>query len=470
MVKNGPRRNRNKNIKTIVIIEILILILLIIVFLFFKLKKGSVDLPGNDDLNQSPKTEDIENNLSKEELEAIEQQKRLEKEEKDRQEFVDQANRLKLSYDYDGAINYIKTYQNEQGGYDKYKVFTDAIAEIEEEKSKLLLYGGSYDSVTQFNHIFFHSLIADNSKAFDGDYKSVGYNMYMTTIYEFEKIINKMYLDGYVLVSMHDIAVKETAEDGSSKFVENKIYLPEGKKPFVLSIDDVSYYEYMTGDGFPTKLIIDDDGKVINEMISEDGSIIKGNFDVSPILDQFVEEHPDFSYKGAKGVFALTGYNGVLGYRTNDLEAPMYEEEVKEAKRVAQALKDNGWEFASHGWGHRNSLKISDAEFIKDTQRWLDEVEHILGHTDLFIFPFGVEFEQKIGVFTSAKYKFCKENGFDYFCGVEGKPWMQIQKDYVRMNRRPLDGQAMLQFPERLVDLFDVNEVIDPERPARDWD
>jgi hypothetical protein len=47
---------------------------------------------------------------------------------------------------------------------------------------------------------------------------------------------------------------------------------------------------------------------------------------------------------------------------------------------------------------------------------------------------------------------------------------MHFKDDYIRMTRRPLDGQAMLQFPERVKDLFDPSEVIDPERPPRDWE
>ena len=37
---------------------------------------------------------------------------------------------------------------------------------------------------------------------------------------------------------------------------------------------------------------------------------------------------------------------------------------------------------------------------------------------------------------------------------------VHVKNDYVRMTRRPLDGQAMLQFPERLADLFSVEEVM----------
>ena len=36
-----------------------------------------------------------------------------------------------------------------------------------------------------------------------------------------------------------------------------------------------------------------------------------------PLIDTFVKEHPDFSYHGRKGILAMTGYDGVLGYRTD---------------------------------------------------------------------------------------------------------------------------------------------------------
>jgi hypothetical protein len=36
------------------------------------------------------------------------------------------------------------------------------------------------------------------------------------------------------------------------------------------------------------------------------------------------------------------------------------------------------------------------------------------------------------------------------------------------MTRRPVDGQAMLEFPERLKDLFDLSTIIDAARP--EWE
>jgi excisionase family DNA binding protein len=73
----------------------------------------------------------------------------------------------------------------------------------------------------------------------------------------------------------------------------------------------------------------------------EDGSVVTGEYDMVPIIDKFVEEHPDFSYKGAKGMLALTGYEGTLGYRTNDPSSPTYDQDKKTVKEVAKVLQTN---------------------------------------------------------------------------------------------------------------------------------
>lgn len=476
---NRSRRRKKRSPKRlglILLFEVLLLVILAGSFYFITRSNRKSDDP-NKHLGGKQDEKNVDNDnkdnkgekLTPEQEEALKEQERIKQEMAEREAIIEEANKLTLSYDYDGAIDLIKTYQGKEGGYEVYPALLKAIEDLEAEKDSLLLYGGSYRSVTEFNHIFFHSLIADNSKAFDGDYDSVGYNMYMTTVYEFKKMMQAMYEDGYVLVSVHDLAKQITDEDGNTKFVPGEIYLPEGKKPFVLSQDDVNYYDYMEGDGFASRIVIGEDGKPTCEMILEDGSVVQGPFDIVPILDEFVEEHPDFSYKGAKGILALTGYEGALGYRTNDPTSPTYEQDKETVKEVARVLKENGWEFASHSWSHRNMGEKS-FEFIKqDTDRWLEEVGSLIGPTDILIFPYGVDIERTMGHYSSNKYHYLKEVGFNYFHGVDSKPWMHLKDDYVRMTRRPLDGQAMLQFPERLQDLFILEEIIDPERPPMNW-
>ena len=74
------------------------------------------------------------------------------------------------------------------------------------------------------------------------------------------------------MVDIHDIAHLETQPDGTQKMVWGTIYLPEGKTPFVLSQDDVSYYEYMEGDGFANRLVIDENGSIPHDIYGKFGS------------------------------------------------------------------------------------------------------------------------------------------------------------------------------------------------------
>ena len=64
------------------------------------------------------------------------------------------------------------------------------------------------------------------------------------------------------------------------------------------------------------KLVLDSDGNVAAYLISPGGGEITAyDTEIVTILDRFVAEHPDSPYKGAKGIIALTGFNGVLDTR-----------------------------------------------------------------------------------------------------------------------------------------------------------
>ena len=383
------------------------------------------------------------------------------------EDLLNKADRLALGYDYDKAIELLST----DALKDDPRV-AEAIAKYNETKSTLVR-----QDPEKVPHVFFHSLIVDKSKAFDGDKKQMSYNQVMTTVGEFEKILNILYERGFVLVKIHDVAdmVKDEST-GEYVMKAQDIMLPPGKTPIVMSQDDVCYYEYMVGDGFASRLVIGEDGRVTTEMDMDDGTSKVGDYDLIPILNKFIDEHPDFSYKGAKAIIALTGYNGIFGYRTapSYSENPTYEEDKKKATEIANALRADGWEIASHSWGHRHLGKESDEAFKTDCDKWQNEVETLVGETDILIFPFGTD----IGSWhpytdDNARYVYLKNQGFRYFCNVDSSSpyWVQIGKDYMRQGRRNLDGYRMLrdiQEPDnaKLKDLFDANEVYDKDRPT----
>ena len=383
-----------------------------------------------------------------------------------------QAKYAAKQYDYDKAIELLQnsdTYQTSEKFQHAVKVY---------QKQKDSCVSWPLDQVT---HVFYHTLIKDTSKAFDGDYKSGDYDQVMTTIDEFNQITQSMYDKGYVMVSIYDMATAD--ENGNMNAGE--ILLPPGKVPFVLSQDDVCYYHYMDGDGFASKLVVDDEGKIRNEYIEDDGSVSVGDYDVVPLIDRFVEEHPDFSYRGAKGIVALTGYNGILGYRTDssyetrpaDLDAdkvkwldehPDFDlnTEREGASKVAQAMKDEGWLFASHTWGHQNVSQVSLERLQADTQKFKENVDPLIGGTDIIIFAFGADLAGAED-YSGEKFEYLKGQGYNYFCNVDSSQYfVQIRSNYFRQGRRNLDGYRMYYNPELLSDLFDAQAVFDSSRPV----
>lgn len=265
------------------------------------------------------------------------------------------ADFIAAGYDYEKAISMLTEYED----YDLVPELVERVAEYRRLDSELVVYTQP-DTIT---HIFFHSLIADTDRAFDRDGDAAGYHSYMTTISEFIAMMEEMYKRGFVLVTPYDVAYEVTDENGNVSFTYGKIRLPEGKTPFIMSQDDLNYYSYMissgngkneipywadhANDGFASKIIIGEDGYPTCEYVDADGNVLYGDYDLVPVLETFIQQHPDFSYRGARAVLGVTGYEGVFGYRTKpSYEAAMgseaYAAEVQAAKEVAECLKAHG--------------------------------------------------------------------------------------------------------------------------------
>ncbi len=399
------------------------------------------------------------------------------------------ADFIAAGYDYEKAITMLTAYEN----YENIPAITEKIGEYQELDSKLVV----YPKPETTTHIFFHSLIVDTDRAFDGDGDAMGYHQYMTTMDEFNAILEEMYKRGFVLVTPYDVAYEVTNDDGSKSFVYGQIRLPEGKKPFIMSQDDLNYYSYMissgngknetpywvdeANDGFASRIVIGEDGYPTCEYVDADGNVLYGDYDLVPALETFIQAHPDFSYHGARAVLGFTGYEGVLGYRTKpSFEAELnrmyesgqypwdYATEVQKAKDVAQCLKDHGWILASHSYGHPAYGNISVSSVRNDSKKWENTVQPIIGDCDIILYPHGSDIA---GVekytFDNGKFAALYEDGYRYFFNVDSAVyWNQLGPNYFRGGRRNLDGIRMYHTPDLVKDLFEVADVYDKNRPS----
>ena len=310
-------------------------------------------------------------------------------------EIIEQADLLAAQYDYDGAIELIQA----QPGYESDATATERISTYTATRDACVTV-----DMTTVPHVFFHSLIVDFDRCFDSSHNQSlmnGYNAWMITIEEFEKTIQQLYDNDYVIINISDIYTKDSNGNYS---VNTSVKLPAGKKAIVFSYDDTAYYcQYMDW-GMADCMVFDEDGNIRCEYTDRSGNTTTGNYDHVPILIDFCKEHPDFAYHGHKGTLALTGYNGVFGYRTeyrmfdnasSDEQAWLdantwckrenLDTYIAEAKVMAQALKDNGFEFASHTWGHRHCDEKSLEWLQTDTSWWLERVGCIVGETEIFV-------------------------------------------------------------------------------------
>lgn len=402
--------------------------------------------------------------------------KEAEEKEKQRKEalavqLIEDANYKSRGYYYEEAIEILSN--SEVADLPAVKAKID---EIKALKNALVKYeGDSY-------HIFFHSLIVDVKAAFTSS-ASNGYNFWMTTVDEFKGMLPILLEKGFVLYRLEDML----AYDENGNAVPKEIYLPEGKKPLILSVDDVNYYEYMKRDKcFPLRLDINDQGETVTMMLQEDGSL-KATYDgdVFPIVEQFVKEHPEFSYRGAKGIVAVTGYEGVFGYRINELQKfrgkgdealPTHTAEEEKAiedgaRKVANGLRANGWELATHSFTHGQYFKKGTitVEQLKYEIREIEEkVEPYTGDMKIFISPFGMHLEGD-----DPRFKYLTEEaGYPIYCPVGKHMRTFYAGKGMSQERLNLDGLTLLHQPQNAWKFFtleEVNSFVEKSRPKLIW-
>ena len=347
---------------------------------------------------------------------------------------------------------------------------------------------GTVDGVTYVpwdgvvEHLFFHPVVAYPELAFDGDSQADGIDDWMVTVDEYDKILQSVYDRGYVLVDINDVWSESTDANGQPVMIRNTLYIPEGKKPLILSYDDTNYYEYMLANGFTYKLVIGEDGKIASWGKDPQGNeVTSRDLDAIPILDKFVEEHPDFSPFGAKGCLSLTGYQGILGYRTQtdqDVEWTAEREanrqkEIEAVKPIIAELKRTGWTFGSHTWGHIRLGTKSLESIQADTQRWFDEVGSLVGPTTILFYPHGERPDGNDWQNTGPVFQYLQSQGFRVFASVGIESFSYIKKDLcaVICDRLHPDGTT-LRGSDKVIgwysQFYDARDIIDLDvRPDR---
>ncbi|HEU5033915.1 MAG TPA: polysaccharide deacetylase family protein [Mycobacteriales bacterium] len=286
--------------------------------------------------------------------------------------------------------------------------------------------------------IFFHPLVLQPKLAFTTDPLGLGFQHFFVTAYEFRRILRGLWQQGWTLVDAHRAAT-------------GRVLVPPGRRPLVLSEDDVNYYGYFRGRGLASRLVLDRHGDVRAEVHQNGRDHLTRN-DVVPLVDAFVARHPEFSAQGAKGVLAETAYEGFFGEHHLKRPAPR-----ARIRALVARLRVTGWSIASHTYGHIDLSRDSLITIARDTDRWKQLARPLLGHTDMLIYPFGARP-------TDAGVALLRRAGFRIQFDIDVIPRRIVRDGVVVMSRLHIDGYAF-DDPQRMAPLFSVRRVRDPGRP-----
>lgn len=377
-----------------------------------------------------------------------------------------EAAQLANQYDYNGAIATLDSFTG-----DMY-----AFAELSEKYTEYAKLAASlilWDDPSKVVNLSFQPLIAEAERTFaDKTYGTSYYNNYITAN-EFGKILLQLYENGYILVRYSDII----NEDGTTS-----LYLPNGKKPLIITETHVNYNTYMVdgdgdklpdkdGAGFANKLILDENGNLTCEMVDSTGKIVTGAYDIVPILESFIQTHPDFSYRGAKAVLALTGYDGLFGYRTSAsakeyFGKAYYDQQVEEAKQVIEAVKKAGYELACYSYENEPYGSYTADQIKAELETWKSDVTPLLGDISLFVMCRNSDIAENGTAYSGDKFNVLKSFGFTDFIGfsTDGKSWFNAYSDHNRMGRVLVTGSNLQSHAEWFEGIFDAYSVKDKAR------
>ena len=376
-------------------------------------------------------------------------------------------------YNFEGARTLLEAYSKDMDEFPALQAKYNEVVELIDSMVE-------WDDLADVVSLSFHNLIVDPQRAFaDSGYGS-GYRSNHITCLEFSNILNALYENNYVLVDLYDMIEITEDADGRVTFTPKSIRLPQGKKPLILTQTNVNYYYYMVdgdkdgiadkdGAGFASKLVLGEEGSVTAQYINTNGEVLTGDYDLVPILDRFVENHPDFSYKGAKAILAVSGCEGIFGYRIdadakNSLDQHRYDEEVAGATAVAEALQANGYTIACYTYGNVPYGSYSANEIQSDIEKWQNEIAPILPDLEIFVFAKNSQFNSND--FASAKYAALKQAGFKIFLGInsKGESWCKTGESYLRLDRVLVTGSNLNDKRDWFTGLFNPQTIQDPAR------
>ena len=303
----------------------------------------------------------------------------------------------------------------------------------------------------EIEHLNINGILSFPSVLSENNYLTKELESKYITPSEFKKILASLNANNYILIKLSDCY-----EQTSNGIVKKNIILPKGKKPVILSINDVEYGK----SGMVNKLIIQEDNTIssytskrsINDRIHNDKEFIT-------ILNEFVTKHPGFSHNNAKGLICVSGSNGILGYKTQKSNANS-KFQIKNCIEVVNALKDTGWEFCAKSY-NKQSLSSSNLDYASALNTWNNNVKNIIGSTNCFYLDDSLADKTEIDY----KCELLLNNNFNLILNSSFENSFEFDTNFnnnaLVMNVKKISGETLKSHRSSFLNMFDSEILYD---------
>ena len=374
-------------------------------------------------------------------------------------DLLEQAAAAAENYDYEDAVTILSSFEGNMADF-------PALQSAYEEYVTIVNEMVVWNDPGKIPTLSMHMLIADAQLAYNDKQYGSSYQKNFITTDQCRDILDQLYANDCVLVDLMDV-YDEMYDESTGKivYVPRELLLPAGKQPILLVQTQVNYYEYMLSgakdnlpDGFASKLCVDENGVFYNEMPLADGNTVTGAYDMVPILEQFIEDNPMFSYHGARAILAVSGYEGLFGYRvTSSLSAEDLAAEEEAAARLCAALQDTGYRIGCYTYSNIDYGKQGASAIQEDLQKWNDKILPMLGEygCNILVYAREADIADKDATYSGSKFNVMYNAGYRFFLGANSESYSQIGDQYVRHDRLCITGEYLTKYPERFDGLFD---------------
>lgn len=310
-------------------------------------------------------------------------------------------------------------------------------------------------------------LIARENLAFNIDKEHDHASKNLLTTKEFTNLLNALKADNYVLIRPSIFYRYPESEVN--------VIVPRGKKPIILILENACYSTLNQANGTVQKLLYAD-GQFQGFYEEVRGQTREANNNFFGVLEQFIEDNPDFSFDGGKAIISFYLREDALGYiltedmlesqneaRKNQSLKPyiMDQEDYKREQETFQELLSRlvyaGYEPAVGGLGTTSYNRLGLTELQSEIELWQRRWQ-AGGEESL---PLILNFPEGGHVYNQqAELDYLLGQGYRLMIGMGPKPYNFYFQSFVHLDRQTVSPSSL-----QAVESFGLDQIM----PSASW-